>query len=67
LSFTPVVGGKDPAGLTWCDEDEAESLTSKRANVILRRCRTWATSIDGKAGKPTLEELVCWIDPPDWI
>jgi S1-C subfamily serine protease len=64
LSFFLVVGGKDPVkpGVA----QTKERLTKFRYPVILREITNMGVEyIDGKAGVPTLEELVRWIDSLD--
>jgi S1-C subfamily serine protease len=64
LSFFLVVGGKDP--LKAQVAATKEKLAKYKYPVILREVSNMGHEyIDGKAGVPTLEELVRWIDSLD--
>ena len=64
LSFFLIYGGKDPVkpGVV----QTKERLGKFKYPVILREVTNMGVEyIDGKAGVPTLEELVRWIDSLD--
>jgi S1-C subfamily serine protease len=66
LSFFLVVGGKDPVKPNVAATKT--KLNEFKYNVILREVTNMGHEyIDGKAGKPTLEELVRWMDSLDRI
>ena len=64
LSFFLVVGGQDPAKAQVTATKE--KLAKYKYPVILREVANMGHEyIDGKAGVPTLEELVRWTDSLD--
>jgi S1-C subfamily serine protease len=64
LSFFLVVGGKDP--LKPAVKETKEKLLKLKYPVIEREVTNMGHEyIDGKAGVPTLEELVRWLDTLD--
>jgi S1-C subfamily serine protease len=64
LSFFLVVGGKDPAKAQVAATKE--KLAKYKYPVVMREVANMGHEyIDGKAGVPTLEELVRWIDSLD--
>jgi S1-C subfamily serine protease len=64
VAFFVVVGGKDP--LKAAVTETKEKLTRHKYTVILREVGPMGHEyIDGRAGLPTLEELVRWIDSLD--
>ena len=66
LAFFLVVGAKDPVKPNVVQTKA--KLTDFKYNVILREVPNMGHEyIDGKAGKPTLEELVRWVDSLDRI
>lgn len=66
LSFFLVVGGLDPVKPAVVQTQE--KLTQLKYPVIFREIATMGHEyIDGKAGVPTLEELVRWLDSLDRI
>ncbi len=65
LSFFLAVGGKDPQKPAVIETKD--TLSRFKYPVIYREPNIGVEYIDGKAGMPTLEELVRWIDSLDRI
>jgi S1-C subfamily serine protease len=64
LSFFLVVGGKDP--LKPAVQQTKEKLNKYKYSVIEREITNMGVEyIDGRAGQPTLEEMIRWIDALD--
>jgi hypothetical protein len=66
LSFYLVVGSRDPVLPNV--KQTKDKLAKFKYTAVLREIKDLGHEyIDGKAGVPTLEEMVRWIDSLDWI